>query len=514
MLKRKMLVGFFVCMLLVSAFCMAVYAESYTLTATPTSCAPGDEIKVTVSGLTEEQINNGAWIAMYEEGARNSKYENYTPVSELPSDNSWKVIAPADNKKYCFKLFLNGDTENEAATSNWVTVGIENATFEVSAPSIHMEDKVSVKVGNIPHTDAFNDAWVGLYKIDAKDDQYELGKKIEELPGTGIWELNVPKELGKYEFRVFANNSYSLPMGKSAPFEVVLDTPVFKLEKTTYAIGEDIKVSFEKEPITDDAWIGFYAKNAKDDQCLGRANISELDKTKTFTVKASKSGEYDFRMFEDSGYILCGTSQTITVTDAVVISTPAPDKDNGATVVVPNLDQATKWAQSEIQEAYGLNLTTDKVLVDFQDPLTREEFCELSVKLYERMKGDKLESVSVNPFTDTTNPQILKAYKLGIVKGMTPTTFNPNANVTRAEIAVMLLRTLKCIMPDLDTNVQMPAPFKDQKDIASWATDAVKFFNSNDIIKGSNGYALPKANTTKEQGIALVKRVYNKFFDI
>ena len=57
-------------------------------------------------------------------------------------------------------------------------------------------------------------------------------------------------------------------------------------------------------------------------------------------------------------------------------------------------------------------------------PITREEFAELAVLLYEKVT-DKSETVSPNPFTDTTNPQILKAYKLGITAGTSQTTFSP-----------------------------------------------------------------------------------------
>jgi hypothetical protein len=135
------------------------------------------------------------------------------------------------------------------------------------------------------------------------------------------------------------------------------------------------------------------------------------------------------------------------------------------------------------------------------------------------MTGTSAEAVKDNPFTDTNNPEILKAYNLGIVKGISADKFGPNLSVTRQEIAVMLLRTLKCVMPELNTKAEFKLKFHDEKEIASWALEAVKFFNANDIIKGAasdgtTGYILPKANTTREQGITLVKRVYDKFFTI
>ena len=79
----------------------------------------------------------------------------------------------------------------------------------------------------------------------------------------------------------------------------------------------------------------------------------------------------------------------------------------------------------------------------------------------------------------------------------------------------MLLRTLKNVMPNISTAAQFKTQFQDAGSIDSWALEAVKFMNANDIIAGStvNGvsYMLPKGNTTKEQAIALVLRMYNKF---
>ncbi|MDD3706428.1 MAG: S-layer homology domain-containing protein, partial [Clostridiaceae bacterium] len=173
------------------------------------------------------------------------------------------------------------------------------------------------------------------------------------------------------------------------------------------------------------------------------------------------------------------------------------------------------WAAPVVNEAKDQNLVTDKVLVDFPAPITREEFCELAVLLYEKMTGTAAPAPASNPFSDTTNPQILKAANLGIVGGVGGGKFAPNNNVTRQEISVMLLRTLKNVMPNITTAAEFKTQFQDAGSIDSWALEAVKFMNANDIIGGStvNGvsYMLPKGNTTREQAIALVLRMYNTF---
>ncbi|AUS97591.1 hypothetical protein CDQ84_08465 [Clostridium thermosuccinogenes] len=492
-------------------------SASVSLIASPDKVVPGEEIAVTITGLTEDQIENGAWIGFFKVGAKNHQFERTEYIFDLPADNVYRVTAPVTYGDYEFRLFPDYNATSYIAVSNTVTVGEREAAFKVSTDKLHPGEEILVTISNIPEIDEYYHAYVGLYSVDAKDNQPISTIYISELPTGNTWKIKAPNKLGKYHFRAF-NLDEEHPMGRGGEFEVIPNEPVFKLEKLEYLINEEIKVSYSGEPVSDGAWIGFYKEGSKNNDFIDFAYLENLSNN-TFTVKAYESGRYNFRIFMDyDDKSICGTSSTIAVIDEYL---PEDEQGTGGgeTVIVPNIDEATSWARPEITEAYELNLTTDKILIDFQKDLTREEFCELSIKLYEKMTGTSAEAVKDNPFTDTNNPEILKAYNLGIVKGISADKFGPNLSVTRQEIAVMLLRTLKCVMPELNTKAEFKLKFHDEKEIASWALEAVKFFNANDIIKGAasdgtTGYILPKANTTREQGITLVKRVYDKFFTI
>lgn len=170
----------------------------------------------------------------------------------------------------------------------------------------------------------------------------------------------------------------------------------------------------------------------------------------------------------------------------------------------------SSWAIAEIEKAKSLNLVTEKVLRDYKSEITREEFCELAVKLYESLSGKKATTVLENPFTDTSNPEVLKANSLGIVGGRGKGIFAPNDPVTRQEIAVMLLRTINAADIKI-SNVSAATTFSDENRISSWALEAIKLLNSHQIINGDGTKINPLGNTTKEQGIALVLRSYEKF---
>lgn len=198
--------------------------------------------------------------------------------------------------------------------------------------------------------------------------------------------------------------------------------------------------------------------------------------------------------------------------DIVSIGTPAFYKD------------ASDWATTELNKAgeYGLIPNILKG-ADMTKPITREEFCELAVLLYEKTTGKASTSASPNPFTDTTNVQILKAFKLGITDGTSSTTFTPQKLISREECATMLFRAIKAIAPTADYNVNGVADFPDQMDISAWALDGAKYMFKLGIIRGGNGGKfMPKAITTaqeaegygratREAAILMSVRTYEKF---
>lgn len=173
---------------------------------------------------------------------------------------------------------------------------------------------------------------------------------------------------------------------------------------------------------------------------------------------------------------------------------------------------ASSWAVPEIEQAIESDLTVDEILSAFQDDITRREFCRISVKLYEKMTGRIASQASPNPFTDTSDPEILKAYNLGITKGVAPDRFAPGLSITRQEICVMLTNALKAAIPSLNTSVTNPTVFADEYAIADWAIIAVRYLNSKGIMMGVGGNRInPLGNTTREQAIALVLRTYEAF---
>lgn len=193
---------------------------------------------------------------------------------------------------------------------------------------------------------------------------------------------------------------------------------------------------------------------------------------------------------------------------------------NVASTKMVAYSNASQWALPELDEADQKGLIPNSIKgLDMTKPITREEFAELAVKLYEKTTSETVVP-STNPFTDTKNPEILKAYKVGITAGISDTMFAPNELTNREQVATMLSRTIRIMAPNGDFSSTGAPTFTDADKISSWALEHVLYMAKQGIIKGSDGKFMPKAvttmetasgyaTTTREQAIAMSLRTFN-----
>ena len=177
---------------------------------------------------------------------------------------------------------------------------------------------------------------------------------------------------------------------------------------------------------------------------------------------------------------------------------------------VDNEIQASDWAKAELEKAEALGLIPEILDgADLTADITRAEFAAVSVKVYEALSGTPALPAVANPFTDTADPEILKAYNIGAVNGTSEATYSPNDLLNREQAAAMLTRVFKRVtLPGwtlaTDASFKLdytkPALFADDSDISDWAKESVYFMAANNIINGvGNNKFAPKNITTEEQ---------------
>lgn len=170
---------------------------------------------------------------------------------------------------------------------------------------------------------------------------------------------------------------------------------------------------------------------------------------------------------------------------------------------------ASAWAIDELKAVQSQNLISKPLNNrNYTEYITREEFAITMVKLYEKINGLKVEIPRYNPFIDTDNEDVLKAYNIGITNGISENTFSPNSLITRQEIATMLRRVVDAsgvYISANDLNVQ--ELFADDSYIADWAKESIYFMKNRNIIKGKdNNMYVPLENTSIEEALVLALR--------
>lgn len=174
---------------------------------------------------------------------------------------------------------------------------------------------------------------------------------------------------------------------------------------------------------------------------------------------------------------------------------------------------ASQWAVPELDKAVEYGLITDRIRHQMNAPITREEFAEIAVKLYEKGTGQVVQANSSGVFTDTSNQEIIKAYELGIVSGTDEVRrlFSPGALISREQVATMMYRTINA-MGALKDGAAF-AVFMDSDQIAPYAQEAVNYMGGWNLIQGSDYNFDPRGTCTREMAVLIAVRVYESAVD-
>jgi len=169
------------------------------------------------------------------------------------------------------------------------------------------------------------------------------------------------------------------------------------------------------------------------------------------------------------------------------------------------MENVTDWAVPGVMNAEENNIIPDKLYnVDSTENITREEFAAIAVKIYEAVLNPEIVLDGENYFEDTNDEDVLKARQLGIVSGRTETEFVPEAEVTRQEMATMMLNTIRALGMEEDIDLTKVERFNDHNEIYDWAIDSVYYMRATGIMKGvlDNKFE-PLQNATREQAIVM-----------
>lgn len=130
------------------------------------------------------------------------------------------------------------------------------------------------------------------------------------------------------------------------------------------------------------------------------------------------------------------------------------------------------------------------------------------MKLYDKLGGKGVQTTD-NPFNDTNNGTIIRAYNAGIVNGTSEDTFSPKGKLAREQLCVMIVKALDKSGAKLDKSLDYQMKYLDEETVSSWAKDSVRVLNGYKIFNGTGNNLDPKGEVTKQQAIVLLKRSYD-----
>ena len=128
-----------------------------------------------------------------------------------------------------------------------------------------------------------------------------------------------------------------------------------------------------------------------------------------------------------------------------------------------------------------------------------------------RLAGINPDSYQTGKFTDVKAdayyaPYVNWAAQTGIVEGVTATTFAPDTNINREQMAVIMKNYAAKLGYDLPQTLKV-VTFADNTQISSWAKDAVKSMQQAGILAGKNENKFdPKGTATRAEVATVLRR--------
>ena len=161
----------------------------------------------------------------------------------------------------------------------------------------------------------------------------------------------------------------------------------------------------------------------------------------------------------------------------------------------------------ELARAVSLGLVPDGFEARAQQPVTRGEFCALTVAVYEGIIGE--DTMARREFADTDDLNVQKLGGTGIVAGVGGNLFAPEGTMTREQAGVICWKLFDdlCCLPDGDESVYT---YADGPAASPWARDAIAHSKVAGVMAVAEGGAFrPKETLSIGESAAVLLRLYD-----
>ena len=195
---------------------------------------------------------------------------------------------------------------------------------------------------------------------------------------------------------------------------------------------------------------------------------------------------------------------------------------NVGTVTTPNTDSnykpdfqdldSVEWARTAINglAMRGMISGRDQYTFDPNANITRAEYCQILMGAINALNAKGESTFADVPSTAWYYNAVSVASQLGIVSGYGDGNFGPNDLITRQDMALMTYKTAQIMNKSLEP-VNAEITFEDSHEIADYAFEAVMTLQKAGIINGMTDTTFePLSNATRAQS---AKVIFDTFVD-
>lgn len=173
------------------------------------------------------------------------------------------------------------------------------------------------------------------------------------------------------------------------------------------------------------------------------------------------------------------------------------------------VDNTTGWAKTNIEFVTEREILFGTNQNEFspEENMTRAMFVTLIGRLYESLYGNN--SIKSN-FIDVNDNAYYEKYivwanEKGIIKGVGENRFEPNDNITREQMAAIMLN-FATLLNKVEIKYNY-IPYSDNESISPWAINGVKYCQETKILTGkSDGKLDPQGSATRAEVAAVIER--------
>ena len=233
-----------------------------------------------------------------------------------------------------------------------------------------------------------------------------------------------------------------------------------------------------------------------------KLTLSHLGKSVTFTFKPDKG--YRVKDVKVDGKSV-GAVTTYTVDKLTVSTRIEVTFTNGK---LPFTDvRESDWFYDDVVFAYenGLFSGTSDTTFSPNTSMTRAMLVTVLYRLEGQPTVNGRSGFSDVTFNSYYEDAVTWAADNGIVNGISTSTFSPNANVTREQMAAILYRYAQYKKYNTAANSSLNS-FSDHASVSGYAVTPLQWAVAEKLINGSAGKLMPTGNATRAQVAAILHR--------